>query len=141
MLVRLALSNEALKTYGPAISRIATAMRSTCSSLSITHGPAIKTSGASPPKRIPDPTSIPCGVLDISQERSGQPSLAILVGGPDEGPEQRMRLERFRFEFGMELAAQIPGVVADLADLDVGVVRCLAGDPEPGGRQDLLILA
>src|SRR6476620_4396526 len=52
-----------------------------------------------------------------------------------------MRLELFRFELGMELAAQVPRVVADLADLDIGAVRRLAGDPQSGRGQDLLILA
>src|SRR4051812_28466025 len=139
MLVRFALSNEALKTYGPAISRIARAIRRTCSSLSITHGPAIRASGEPAPKRTSGATSIPCGVLDISEQRSGQPPLAVLVSGPDECAEQRMRLERFRFEFGMELASQIPRMVVNLTDLDVSVIRGLAGDPQTGGRQDLLI--
>src|SRR4051812_22696436 len=114
-------------------------MRRTCSSLSITHGPAIKASGAPAPKLTPGATSIPCGVLDISQQRPGQPPLAILVSGPDKGAKQRVRLKRLRFELGMELATQIPGMVADLADLDIGVIRCLAGNPQPGGGQDLLV--
>src|SRR5947207_6586002 len=123
------------------MSRIARAMRWTCSSLSITHGPAIKASGEPAPKRTPAATSIACGVLDISQQRSGQAALPILVRGADEGAEQRVRLERLRFELGMELAPEIPGVIADLTDLDIGVIRRLAGDPQPCGGQDLLILA
>ena len=47
-LVRLALSKEALKTQGKpasaAMAPMASAMRLTCSSLSMTHGPAISTS-------------------------------------------------------------------------------------------------
>ena len=46
-LVRFALSKDALKTHGNPASRamgeIASAIRLTCSSLSITHGPAIRT--------------------------------------------------------------------------------------------------
>ena len=41
---RLALSKEALKTNRPTISPISRARKWTCSSLSITHGPAIKQS-------------------------------------------------------------------------------------------------
>ena len=65
----------------------------------------------------------------------------MLVSGGDEGPEQRMRFERLRFEFGMKLAAQIPGMVANLADLDVSAIRSLARDPQARRRQDLFILA
>ena len=43
-LVRFALSKLALKTNSPTASRMPRAMRWTCSSLSITHGPAISTS-------------------------------------------------------------------------------------------------
>src|SRR5262245_10715922 len=116
-LVRLALSNEALNTKGPAMRPIAAAIRCTCSSLSITHGPAIRANGDPPPNRISGVTSIGSGVLHIAQKRTGHAPLAILVGGRDKGPEQRMRLERLGFELGMELATQIPRVIGKLADL------------------------
>src|SRR5438128_4277275 len=85
-LVRLALSKEALNTNGPAISAMASAMRRTCSSLSITQGPAISTSEFVPPNRINGVTSISTGILDVPQQRPGQAPLAILVRGRDEGP-------------------------------------------------------
>src|ERR1700732_4994118 len=52
-----------------------------------------------------------------------------------------MRLERLRFELGMKLAAQIPRMISDLADLDVGAIRSLARDAQPGGRQNVFIFA
>src|SRR5437867_1290815 len=52
-----------------------------------------------------------------------------------------MRLEGLRFELGMKLAAQIPGVIRDLADLDVGAIRRLARYAQPGRNQDVFILA
>src|SRR5262249_17358693 len=119
-LVRLALSEDALHTNGPAIFAMASAMRSTCSSLSITQGPAISASGLAPPNRIEGVTSISTCVLDVPQQRPGQAPLAILVRRPDEGPEQRMRLERLRLELRMELAAQKPPMAGNLADLEIG---------------------
>src|SRR5437667_2342854 len=83
-LVRLALSNDALKTNGPAMRAMAAAMRCTCSSLSITHGPAISASGHPPPKRIDGLTSITTGILHVPQQRSRQPPLAVLVRRGDE---------------------------------------------------------
>src|SRR5215813_9188230 len=55
--VRLALSNDALKTNGTftrrAISEIAAAIACACASLSMTHGPAINVNGLSPfPSRM-----------------------------------------------------------------------------------------
>src|ERR1017187_5037232 len=41
----------------------------------------------------------------------------------------------------MELAAEIPGMVGDLADLDVGIVRRLAGDLEARRLQALFVFA
>ena len=51
-------------------------------------------------------------------------------GGADECAEQRMRLERLRFELGMELAAEVPRMIRDLADLDIHAVRGLACEPQ-----------
>ena len=41
-----------------------------------------------------------------------------------------MRLQRLGFELGMELAAQIPGMVGKFADLDVDAVGSLAGQAQ-----------
>src|ERR1039458_6051076 len=131
-LVRLALSNEALKTNSPTASRMPRAIRWTCSSLSITHGPAISTSGRGAPWARPN--ALNSIAIRIQRLRSvpdlgarPQPPLPVFVSGADERLKQRMRLHRLALELGVELAAQIPGVIGDLANLDVGVVRRFAG--------------
>ena len=50
---------------------------------------------------------------------------AVFERGADEGGEQRMRLERLGFEFGMELAAEVPRMVGDLADLQISPTASL----------------
>lgn len=52
-----------------------------------------------------------------------------------------MRLHRLQLEFRMDLAAQHPGTVENLADFDVGLVRSLARDARAVARQALLVLA
>src|ERR1039457_6287699 len=141
--VRLALSKEALKTNSPTASRIPRATRCTCSSLSMTQGPAINTRGAlcAPPHAL---YSIATGV-DRLRPRCfpglRQPAPPVLIGGPNERLEQGMRLHRLALELGMELAAEIPGMIGQLADLDVGLVRRLAGDSQPRGFQPFFVFA
>src|SRR5450432_822896 len=135
-LVRLALSNEALKTNAPTASRMPRAMRWTCSSLSMTHGPAIRTSG--PRKAL---NSKGTRVLWLQFFFGGQALPAVFLRRPDECPEQRVRFHRLGFELGVELAAQIPGMPGDLADLHVRVVRRFAGDPQTRGLQPVFVLA
>src|SRR5579863_6968808 len=69
-----------------------------------------------------------------------EPARPVLVRGSDEGREQRMRFERLGFELWMELAAQKPGMVRNLADFHVNGVGSLAGDPQPSARQNLFVL-
>src|SRR5690348_202090 len=52
-----------------------------------------------------------------------------------------MRLHGLGFELGVELAAQIPRVIGNLADFDVGAVRGLAGDAKPGGLETVFVFA
>ena len=52
----------------------------------------------------------------------------VIEGGADEGGEKRMRLERLGFEFGVELAAEEPGVVRGFDNFDVVVVGSATGD-------------
>src|SRR5438477_490177 len=52
-----------------------------------------------------------------------------------------MRLHRFRLELRMELAAQVPRMVGNLADLDVRAVRGLTGDTQSHRFQPILVLA
>src|SRR5271165_7095725 len=102
------------------------AMRCTCSWLSMTHGPAIRTSGRRPPKAL---NSIGTRVLRLlgfgifaglgvfvglgvlNQRR--QALAAVIVGRADECLEQRVRLHGFALELRMELAAQEPGMIGD----------------------------
>src|ERR1017187_2043109 len=112
------------------------AMRYTCSSRSITHGPAINTSGLPGPNAL---YSIGTGEQRLLLRL--QPPHALLVGGPDERREQRVRMHRLGLELGVELAAQIPRMARDFADLHVRLVRRLPRNPQPGGRQDLFVLA
>ena len=65
----------------------------------------------------------------------------VIQGGADEGGEERMRHERLGFEFGMELAAEKPGVFGRLDDFDVISVGRAAGDAEAGVRQSFFVVA
>src|ERR1035438_4002831 len=133
---RLALSNEALKMNSPTASRMPRAMRWTCSSLSMTHGPAISTSG------VPAPNALySIGTAEQRLLLRLQPPHPVLVGSSDERREQRMRMHRFGLELGVELAAQIPRMARDFADLHVGLVRRLPRNPQPRGHQRLFVLA
>ena len=49
-----------------------------------------------------------------------------------EGGEERMRLERLGLEFGVELAAEEPGMVGSFDDFDVIFVGRAAGDAQAG---------
>src|SRR6185369_3278056 len=138
-LVRFALSKLALKTKSPTASRMPRAIRCTCSSLSITHGPAINT------RRLPkSANSIATGELGTGEQRLLNRRLApvaLLFGGADETLEQWVRLHGLGFELRMELTAQIPGMVAEFADLHVRIVRSLAGNLQPRGLQALFVFA
>src|ERR1051325_974478 len=75
--VRLALSNDALNTTGTwqraAISFTASATFKTCAALSMTHGPAMRASGAPPP-------------IDSDPTRTG----GILAAGVEEDSDTRL---------------------------------------------------
>src|SRR5258707_4966712 len=143
-LVRFALSKLALKTKSPAASRMPRAIRCTCSSLSITHGPAIST------RRLPkSANSIGTGELGTGELVTGEQrllngrlaSIAVLFGGADEALEQGVWLHGLGLEFGMELAAQIPRMVGELADLDVRIVRRLSRDLQARRLQATFVFA
>src|SRR5258708_7016957 len=108
------------------------AMRWTCAWLSITHGPAINTSGWARPEA---PNSMGTRVLRLRPQFvfGRGPTLTEFLRRPDESFEQRVRLHGLGLELGVELAAQIPRVPRNLADLHVGIVRGLARDPQAGG--------
>src|SRR5579883_2560360 len=136
MLVRLALSKDALKTKSPTAARMPHAMRWTCSSLSMTHGPAINTSGRPAPNAA---KSIGTGEQRLLFDREIAQMLA--VGRADECLEQRMRLHRLGLEFGMELAAEEPRVLRHLTDLHVLAVRRLSRNAQPRRRQLRFVFA
>jgi len=50
--------------------------------------------------------------------------------GADEGGKERMRLEGLGFEFGMELAAEEPGVIGRFNNFDVVFVGSSASDSQ-----------
>ena len=72
-------------------------------------------------------------------ERAISLLLAMLHGRADEGPEERMWLQRLRLEFRMELAPEIPGMVRDLADFDVHSIRRLASEFQATDREDVFV--
>ncbi len=47
----------------------------------------------------------------------------VLIRRPDKRAEQRMRLQRLRLEFRMELAADEMRMIGQLYHLDVGPIR------------------
>src|SRR5215212_9801723 len=104
----------------------------------MTQGPAIS------PKGCPGPNSI--GMSGCGDEKFGgflefELSLAMVQRRVHKRAEQRMRLEWLRFKFGMELAAQVPGVILNLADLDVYFVRSFSRQPETARGEYLLEVA
>ena len=68
-------------------------------------------------------------------------ALALLEAAPMKALNSGCGSMRLGLELGMELAAQVPGMVGELADLDVGAVGRLAGDAQAGGLQAVLVLA
>src|SRR5580698_315366 len=159
------------------------AMRMACSSLSITHGPAIR-------KRSPEPMwtsptlkevcietnmyrgfSRICtdffnlGLIRVDPRKSvallfldsyffrpvehlyrrrllvGSPFRAMLIRRAYECMKQRMRLERLRLEFRMELAADKMRMVGQLHHLHVSSIGGRTGDAQSRRRQRPFILA
>src|SRR5215475_9495846 len=147
MLERLALSKDALKTNGAPSFKSSQARKRMCSSLSMTHGPATSASGAPPP--ISSADVMRTGAFQEGGRRKTirrpaslvRPAQAVSQRGADEGAEQGVRFERLGLELGMKLAAQIPGVVGQFADLHVHSVRRFSGEPQPMLRQNPFVLA
>src|SRR5579863_874910 len=148
-LERLALSKEALKMNGTPSFAISLARKWTCSSLSMTQGPAISARGASPPTPI-EPTL--SGDTGASGPRKILPFTLCGLSGvvffsavferrANEGPEQRMRFQRLGFELGMKLAAQIPGMAGQLANFNVDAVGRFAGQAQAMLLQHGLVFA
>src|SRR5687767_4276284 len=72
---------------------------------------------------------------------SAEPPLAVRDCRSYKRAEQRMRLERFRLEFGVELAAQEPRMVRQFADLDIDSIGSLPGQAQTMAGEDLFVFA
>src|SRR5690349_17638933 len=66
---------------------------------------------------------------------------SALVGRANERREHRMRLQRLRLEFRMELAADEMRMIRQLHHLDVSPIRSRSGNLQASCRQRLFILA
>src|SRR5215471_9650383 len=104
-----------------------------CSSLSMTQGPAINARGAELPISSPDVIRTRGLFYRISRLAKPAPCsflVAVRQRRADECPEQRVRLQRLGFEFGMKLAAQIPGMIRQFANLDIHAIGSLARETQ-----------
>ena len=79
--------------------------------------------------------------LDCGHFFLGPPLGTVLIPRRNERTEQRMRLERFGFELGMELAADEEGVPRNLDDLNIGAVRCGAAQAQASAGEKSFVLA
>src|SRR5678809_1078668 len=109
-------------------------MRTACSSLSMTQGPARNASGAPPP----------IARSEVTGTRFTGPSagrLPVSLAGIDEGAEKRMRLHRLALELRVELAGEEIGMVRDLDDLDEPLVGRLARHLQAAALEVIHVLA
>src|SRR5690349_19645097 len=101
----------------------------------MTHGPAMSASG------LPAPISswdVICTMFFDDQMRA---AIGFGKRGADERAEQRVRLERFGFEFGMELTAEIPRMIFQLTNFDVDGVGSFTCEAQAVALEDVLIFA
>src|SRR5581483_10695258 len=118
-------------------------------SLSMTHGPAMRTNGLPPPiERSSRATGITGSLYRRDENyqthltyvtsksryaRSGarrRMRRPAAVARFDEARKQRMRMERLRLEFRMELHREVPRMVGQLGDLDELAVGRAARNPK-----------
>src|SRR5258708_4812036 len=92
---------------------------------STTHGPAIKNSGRSRPTSKPQ-SFMSRDALDLGRLRNpvGLFAPAKVHGCADEGGKQRMTVEGRGSKFGVELAADEPGMVRQFHYLRQVLARC-----------------
>src|SRR5664280_1979867 len=126
------------------ISLSAAAISSACARLSSAQGPAISASGSVLPKRTAPIETVALGFWLVSKtigprgrdheaakppgQRGRLHQPALLDRRADERGEQRMRLERSRFQLGVELHADEPGMVVVFDDLGPDAVGRHAGE-------------
>src|SRR5579875_2232342 len=112
-----------------AVSTSTPATSSACARDSIWHGPAISTNGRSLPS-VTSPTRI----------WRGSDKARLPHRRTHETREQRVRRERFRFQFGMELHADEPRMLRIFDDLRQNAVGRQAGEAQPSRFQPLTIM-
>src|SRR5579862_3728627 len=76
--------------------------------------------------------------LISSDSKSRSP---IFKAGANERGKKRMRSKWLRFEFGMKLAANKPGVIGHFDNFDIHAIGRPAGNAESGAGERLLVLA
>src|SRR6202521_2113818 len=83
------------------------------------------------------------GGRDVSLRfgRLAEALATVLEACVNERCKQRMRSQWLRFELGVKLAADEPGVSRDFHDFDVDAVRSAAGDAESSARERVFIFA
>src|SRR6266852_4408677 len=141
------------------------AIRRACSSLSITHGPAIRNRLPEPMRTSPTWKSVFSSRLSVLGDnwflsglssryslrtmkhlyrRSlflGPPLRAMLVRCRNERTEQRMWLQRLRLELGMELAADEMRMVGQFDHLNVSAIGRRTGNSQSRRHHRLLVFA
>src|SRR5579859_994 len=121
------------------ISTRAAAVSSACARDSSWQGPAMRTKGRSLAS-VSLPIATVRGVTDdMGRLPSGLDEPRLLECCANERREQRMRLERLRLQFRMELHADEPGMVRELDDLGQHAVRRHAGELQARRLQPLLV--
>src|SRR5262249_24354991 len=79
--------------------------------------------------------------LDLSGRLLRLAFAAALIGSAEECAEQRMRLERLRFELWMELAANKVRMVSQFDHLDISPLGSRSGNSQACGGQLFFIFA
>src|SRR5215813_2575943 len=115
------------------MSRTSSAVSTACASLSMTHGPAMSTSGPPPPMLTLPMSTREGPITPLPGHRRGRAVRLrelVLVARFDESGEQRVRLQRLRLELGMELHRHVPRMRGQLDNLDELPVERSAHDLE-----------
>ena len=95
------------------------------------HAPALRS-----------PQDRPVLLHNLARDRLNlRPLQTVPVAGFDELVEERVGLERLRFELWVELAAEEVGMVGDLDDLNVSLVGRCAGDAQAGAGKQRFVFA
>src|SRR5437762_5367034 len=106
-------------------------------------------------QRVPETLRISTGVIVLKSDPDllrpmehlhlgalllGPPLQSRLIRRAYKRAEQGMRLERLRFELGMELAADEMGMIRQLDHFHVSSIRSRSRNPQPRRRHRLFVL-